>query len=598
MKPSLESGPDRNAGVTGEQGRQPRLLARLWDDWVRPYRLRIVLITLCTVLVGAASSGYAFVIRWIFDALEQKDSAFLTWAPALIVLVTAIKGFASLAQILLTNGVTSRVEANMQSALYGHMIDADLAQLADEPPAALTQRFSSDFAIIREALTRLVTVVFRDAAIVIGSVASMLWNDWALTLAAIAIIPLAGRPIASLGRKLRRVARTTQERLGVMAADVLESLSAARVAKTYQLEPYLKQRATAGFEAVRRLRVKSANQRARLEPLLEVGGGVAVAVVLAIIGWRITRGESSIGQFVAFLTALLIAAQPIRSVGNINVLVQEAMASLERFYALADRRPTIIDAPNAKRLAIDAADIRFSAVGFSYGGDLPALRGVDFIVPGGRTTALVGRSGSGKSTLMALVPRLYDVDAGAVLIDGQDIRDVTLASLRASIAFVSQDTILFDDTVAANIAFGREGATQPEIEAAASAAYAHDFILALPEGYATRVGTGGSRLSGGQRQRLALARAFLRDAPILLLDEATSALDAESEAAIQAALTGLMAGRTVLVIAHRLSTIRQADRIVVLDQGAVIEAGSHEELLAKGGLYASFARLQFSEIAA
>ena len=572
------------------------LLKRLWADWVRLYRGRIALITLCTILVGVASSGYAIVIRWIFDALDQKDSAFLFWAPALIILVTATKGFASLAQILLTNTVTSHVEANMQSALYGRMLDADLAQLSQEAPASLTQRFSSDFAVIREALTRLVTVMARDIAIVIGSLASMLWNDWVLTLVAVAVVPLAGQPISSLGRKLRRVARTTQEQLGRMAAEVLESLSAARIAKSYQLEPYLKARAASSFEAVRRLRVKAANQRARLEPLLEVGGGVVVAAVLAIIGWRILRGESSIGQFVAFLTALLIAAQPIRTIGNINVLVQEAMASLERFYALADRMPEIVDGPDAKPLLVGEGRITFDAVGFGYGGDAAALDAVSFACESGKTTALVGRSGSGKSTLMALTPRLYDAREGRILIDGQDIRQVTLASLRRSVALVSQETVLFDDTAAANIGFGRADASNDAIVEAAKAAFAHEFIMALPEGYQTRLGPSGSRLSGGQRQRIAIARAFLKDAPILLLDEATSALDAESEAAIQAALARLMGGRTVLVIAHRLSTIRQADKIVVLDAGRVVEAGTHETLLAQSGLYASFAKLQFAEV--
>ena len=572
------------------------LLKRLWADWVRLYRGRIALITLCTILVGVASSGYAIVIRWIFDALDQKDSAFLFWAPALIILVTATKGFASLAQILLTNTVTSHVEANMQSALYGRMLDADLAQLSQEAPASLTQRFSSDFAVIREALTRLVTVMARDIAIVIGSLASMLWNDWVLTLVAVAVVPLAGQPISSLGRKLRRVARTTQEQLGRMAAEVLESLSAARIAKSYQLEPYLKARAAASFEAVRRLRVKAANQRARLEPLLEVGGGVVVAAVLAIIGWRILKGESSIGQFVAFLTALLIAAQPIRTIGNINVLVQEAMASLERFYALADRMPEIVDDPDAKPLRVGEGRITFDAVGFGYGRDAAALDAVSFACESGKTTALVGRSGSGKSTLMALTPRLYDAREGRILIDGQDVRQVTLASLRRSVALVSQETVLFDDTAAANIGFGRADASNDAIVEAAKAAFAHEFIMALPEGYETRLGPSGSRLSGGQRQRIAIARAFLKNAPILLLDEATSALDAESEAAIQAALARLMGGRTVLVIAHRLSTIRQADKIVVLDAGRVVEAGTHETLLAKNGLYASFAKLQFAEV--
>ncbi len=570
------------------------LLLRLWVDWVRPFRWRIVLISVLTVLIGAATSGYAYVIRQIFDALDQKDSAILYVAPVLIILVTSIKGLASLGQIILTNSVTSRIEANMQSGLYGHMIEADLAQLAEEPPASLTQRFSTDFAIIREALTRLVTVVLRDMAIVIGAVASMIWNDWQLTLIALAVVPVAARPIARLGQKLRRVARSTQERFGILAAEVLESLSAARIAKTYQLEPYLKERARTSFEGLRKLRVKSANQRARLEPLLEIGGGIAVAAVLAIIGWRITRGESSIGQFVAFLTALLLAAQPIRSVGNINVLVQEAMSALERFYTLADRSPKILDKPDASKLQIGNGEICFQKVSLAYPDGTQALDGVDLLVEAGKTTALVGRSGSGKSSLMALVPRLYDVTGGAVLVNGQDIRDVSLESLRSKMAMVSQDIVLFDDTVAANIAFGRKDATRAAVEAAAKAAFAHDFILALPNGYETEVGTNGARLSGGQRQRISLARAFLRDAPILLLDEATSALDAESESAVQEALARLMKGRTVLVIAHRLSTIRLADQIIVLDQGKVVEAGNHDGLMAKEGLYASFARMQFT----
>ncbi len=571
------------------------LLKRLWADWVRPYRFRILLISVLTILIGVATSGYAYVIRKIFEGLENKDSSLLVLAPVMIIFVTSVKGMASLGQIILTNSVTSRIEANMQSGLYNHMIEADLSQLAHEPPAALTQRFSTDFAIIREALTRLVTVVLRDLAIVIGAVGSMLWNDWQLTLVALAIVPLAAQPITRLGKKLRLVARITQERFGTLAAEVLESLSSVRIAKTYQLEPYLKARAKTSFESLRKLRVKSANQRARLEPLLEIGGGIAVAAVLSIIGWRITQGESSIGQFVAFLTALLIAAQPIRSVGNINVLVQEAMSALERFYTLADRKPLILDKPDAQNLNVGAAEIRFNSVSLAYEDGTIALCAVDFVAEAGKTTALVGRSGSGKSSLMALVPRLYDVTGGSVDINGQDIRDISLKSLRSQIAMVGQDTVLFDDSVEANIAFGRKNSSRHDVEQAAKAACAHEFIMALPQGYDTSVGVNGSRLSGGQRQRISLARAFLRDAPILLLDEATSALDAESEAAIQQALTGLMKDRTVLVIAHRLSTIRQADSIIVLDAGKIAEMGAHDELIRKNGLYAEFARLQFRE---
>ena len=335
--------------------------------------------------------------------------------------------------------------------------------------------------------------------------------------------------------------------------------------------------------------------RARLDPLLEIAGGLAIAAVLAYTGWRILAGTSTVGDFTGFVAALIMAAQPIRTLGNLNAIIQEAMSALKRFYEVMDEPATIVDKPDARPLVLDKGELRFSDVSFSYHADASALEGVDLVLPAGRTAALVGRSGSGKSTLMALVPRLYDVTGGAVQIDGQDVRDVTVASLRASIAVVSQDVVIFDDTIRANIAFGRPGASDAEIEAAAKAAAAHDFIMRLPDGYNTRAGDRGSRFSGGERQRLSLARAILKNAPILLLDEATSALDAESERLVQDALAKLMAGRTTLVIAHRLSTVRQADLIVVMDRGRIVETGRHDDLVAAGGLYANFHRLQLAD---
>jgi len=346
---------------------------------------------------------------------------------------------------------------------------------------------------------------------------------------------------------------------------------------------------------VRRLKMKAANARGRLDPLLEIGGGLAVAGVLALVGQRVMSGERTVGDFTGYVAALLLAAQPARALGTLNAILQEAAAALRRYFDLLDEAPTIREAPGAPALAVGAGAIRFEAVRFRYRPDAPALEGIDLDVAAGSTTALVGRSGSGKSSLLNLVPRLYDVTEGRVLIDGQDVRGVTLASLRAAVAVVSQEVTLFDDTVAANIGFGRPGASLAEIEAAARAAAAHDFVARLPEGYDFRVGPAGQRLSGGERQRIALARAFLKDAPILLLDEATSALDAESEQLVQAALTRLMQGRTTLVIAHRLSTIRQADRIVVMEAGRVVETGRHDDLLATQGTYARLHRMQRDE---
>ena len=483
----------------------------------------------------------------------------------------------------------------MQTALYGHFIDADLAQLQRESPAAMTQRFTTDFAFIKEALTRLVNIAVRDVVTALALVGAMFWIDWQMTMIVLLIAPIIAQPIAKIGKKLRRVATSQQEQTGIMAGLVSESLSGIRVAKTDGLEPYLKRRAAGAFETIRVLKMKAANARGRLDPLLEVGGGMAVAGVLVVIGWRIGNGTSTVGDFTGYVAALLLAAQPMRSLGNLNAILQEAGAALRRYFTLMDEAPAIVERPGAKPLQVSGGEVAFRDLRFRYRDDARALEGINLVAAAGRMTALVGRSGSGKSTLLALVSRLYDATEGAVLIDGQDVRQVKLASLRAHVGVVSQDIMLFDDTIAANIAFGRPGAGEAEIRAAAADAAAHDFIMALPDGYRTRVGDRGTLLSGGERQRIAIARAILKNAPILLLDEATSALDAESEKLVQAALRRLMAGRTTLVIAHRLSTVREADKIVVMEQGRIIETGTHQELVKSEGPYARLLKLQLTD---
>jgi len=572
------------------------LLKRLWRERVAHHRRSLVLIMILIVIGGAATSLYPLLIREAFDALDMRNMQILYWGPLVVILVTSIKGFALYGQVVLTNVVVCRVEADMQSALYAHLIDLDLAQLQKDSPATLTQRFTTDFTFIKEALTRLVTVFLREAVTVIALVGAMFWIDWLMTLVVILVAPFVAPPIARIGKKLRRVSTATQEEIGSMAGMVSESLGGVKVAKTYAMEPYLKGRARDAFEQVRALKVQAARARARLDPLLEISAGFAVAGVLALIGWQIGRGETTIGDFTGFVTALLLASQPVRALGNLNATVQEAIAALVRYYDVIGRKPQIAEKPAARALAVGDGTIRFEHAGFSYGDQgksvVPALTGIDLIVAGGSTTALVGRSGSGKSTLLSLIPRLYDVTQGRVLIDGQDVRDVSLASLRGAISVVSQEVVLFDDTVCANIGFGHPGADEEAVVAAARNAAAHDFIAALPQGYDTRVGPGGSRLSGGERQRVSLARAFLKDAPILLLDEATSALDAESEKLVQEALARLMQGRTTLVIAHRLSTVRNADLIVVLEGGGIVQRGSHEALIAEGGAYSKLHALQ------
>ena len=592
------------------------LFSRVWVERGKPYLPQLLLILALVVLIAGATSLYPVLIKVAFDAFAatqsgiapqddmlhgltrvierwfRHDITVINTIAVLVVIVTAVKGFSLLAQTLLTNSVVSRIEADMQVSLYNHLIDADMAQLSLESPASLTQRFTTDFTFVKEALTRLVNIAVRDVVTALALVGALFWIDWQMTLMALPIGIIVAQPIGRIGRKLRRVAVSQQEETGKMAGLVTESLSGVRAAKTDQLEPYLKARAGDAFNLIRRLKMKAANARGRLDPLLEVGGGLAIAGVLAVIGWRITDGQSTVGDFTGYVTALLLAAQPLRSLGNLNAIVQEAGSSLKRYYALMDDAPTICDAPDAVPLAVGKGEVSFAQVRFRYRDDARALEEIDLVARGGTTTALVGQSGSGKSTLMALVPRLYEATAGRVLIDGQDVRRVTLASLRAHVGVVSQDIVLFDDTIAANIGFGRPGSSQAAIEAAAQGAAAHDFIMALPDGYLTRVGDRGSRLSGGERQRIAIARAILKDAPILLLDEATSALDAESERLVQEALARLMQGRTTLVIAHRLSTIRKADLIVVMEEGRIVESGSHDTLLAAGGTYARLHSLQ------
>jgi subfamily B ATP-binding cassette protein MsbA len=386
---------------------------------------------------------------------------------------------------------------------------------------------------------------------------------------------------------MRKVSANTQAEIAQFTTLLDETFKGARHVKAYGMEGYESGRAKALVERIFRLTFRAVRTKALANPTLEIIAGIAVAGVLAYGGWQVVHGGKSPGDYFAFIAALLFAYEPVRRLARLNANMQDSLAAAERVFAALDVKPTIVDAPGAKPLVVGAGAIRVERASFAYRADAPALRDVTIDVPAGKTVALVGPSGAGKSTVLNLIPRFYDLDSGAVTIDGQDVKGATLASLRAAIGIVSQETALFDDTIRANIAYGRPGASAAEIEAAARAAAAHDFIVGLPDGYATEVGGLGAKLSGGQRQRIAIARAILKNAPILLLDEATSALDTESERQVQAALRALMRGRTTLVIAHRLSTVLDADLIYVLDGGRVVDHGTHRALVAAGGLYAS-----------
>jgi subfamily B ATP-binding cassette protein MsbA len=423
----------------------------------------------------------------------------------------------------------------------------------------------------------------------------MFYQDWLLALVSFFVFPVAIHPIVGIGRRMRRVTANTQNEMGQLTTLLSQTFQGARLVKAYGMEAYEESRAAALFERLYALIDRATRTRSHASPMMETLGGIAIAVVILYGGHQVIAGARTPGAFFSFVTALLLAYQPLKSLANLNASLQEGLAAAHRLFQVLDVEPTIRDMPGARPLRVAGGEICFDQVRFGYSPGAVALDGVSLIVPAGHTVALVGASGAGKSTILNLIPRFFEVEDGGIAIDGQDIRAVTLTSLRAAIAIVAQEVTLFDDSLRANIAYGRFGAAMEDIEAAARAAGIDGFIRELPEGYDTQVGEHGVRLSGGQRQRIAIARAMLKDAPILLLDEATSALDSESERQVQTALRTLIRGRTTLVIAHRLSTVQGADLIHVVDRGRIVESGRHAELLARNGLYARLYALQFAD---
>ncbi len=568
------------------------LFARFARDWVWPRRWQLAWTLFLTTCLAAVTGGYPGVIKKSFDLLMGQHEGALPFVLTAIVGITLARATLLYMQQIATSRFVLRLTSDMQKIAFRHLINADFARLSRETPGRLMSRLTNDIGFVQAAMTATLNSIFRDTFSVIALLIAMLWLDWAMTLIVLGVYPLAAIPVASISQRLRRVAKQTQSGLGDMTSLLTEKLSGARLIKSFQLENYAADRLDAMFEQIYRLRMKSVMTRARMDPILEVLGGIAIAGVVGFAYMRISHGISTVGDFMGFITALLMASQPIRALGNLAGRLQEGLAAAESYYGLLDELPTISDKPDAKNLTISNGHIAFRNVSFAYDktSEERAVHEFSLDVPGGATVAFVGRSGAGKSTIINLVPRLFEVTEGQILIDEQDVRDVTLQSLRNQIAIVSQDITLFDDTIEANIRLGRLNATEPEIIEAAKAAAAHDFIMALPNGYKTVIGDRGSRLSGGQRQRVALARAILKDAPILLLDEATSALDNESEQLVQEALAKFTRTRTTLVIAHRLSTIQNADMICVMEEGRIVERGKHVDLISRNGSYARLSR--------
>ena len=577
-----------------------RLAWRLWRDYLSRYWPRLFLSLIAMGAYAASASAIPIGVEWInagFGAGEGRFSPSLDQVlmigPALIIGLGLINAGAMYAQSRLNAGAALSALRDLQNDMFAQLMALDFAQAREEASGQMISRFTNDAIVLRETLTRASNAV-RDALTLVSLCAVMIWYDWIMFLVVLAIYPLIGLPVARIGKLLRKTSANAQQQAGDLASLVSETVIGARMVKTYQLEPLERARAAGAFDERLRLLKTMAYARALNEPLIFVAGSVAVALVVLVAAQRISAGALSAEAFIGFIVALLMLSQPARGLGTLHVIMQEGFGAFERMLGLIDARPTITTRPGAPDLALGPGAIRFEGVGFAYHKDATALEEVSLDIPAGKTVALVGESGAGKSSLMNLLPRLYEPTSGRILIDGHDIAEVSLRSLRARIALVSQDAVVFDMSALENIAFGRPGASRAEIVTAAEAAAANEFISVMADGYDTPLGEGGAGLSGGQRQRIALARAFLKDAPILLLDEPTSALDAESEAKIQEALKRLTAGRTTLVIAHRLSTVKDADLIVVMDRGRIIETGTHDELMERKGAYAKQASLQLA----
>ena len=562
--------------------------------YATPHRAVIAGAALAMVVYGAASAALAYLIKPIIDDVLTSRNE-LVWVTASILVIYLLKGLGSYFSSYLMEGLGHRVVMVVRNQLFSHLLDQSAAFFSRRTTGQLLSRINNDVSLVQRAVSETIGDLARESLVLVGCTALLFYYDARLALICMTGAPLVVYPLVRFGKKVRTVTRWSQEANEHMSHVAAEAFTGHRIVKAFGAE----RREAAKFDrasySLFKTNLKVTRVLALLPPLMEFLGGVAIAGALWYGSNRIANNRLTPGEFTSFVAALLLMYGPIKKLSRVNANLQQAVSASERIFELLDTHTEVTERPGASALAPFTDHIEFQDVSFAYedGHGRSTLRNVSFTVRAGQMVALVGRSGAGKTTLVNLLPRFYDVTGGAILIDGRDIRDVTLASLRAQIGIVTQEVVLFDDTIAGNIAYGTPGASMDQIEAAARAANAHDFIASQPEGYQTMIGERGQRLSGGQRQRLAIARALLKNSPLLILDEATSALDNESERLVQEALATLMMNRTSFVIAHRLSTVRRADAIIVLERGRVVEIGRHDDLIARAnGTYARLHQLQ------
>ena len=570
------------------------LIRRLFADSARQFAGRYVLAAGLGVLIAITTGLNAWIIKDLINKVFfDRDATMLFALTGIVVANGFVRGYSLYASSVLLGRIGNAVVARLQRRMFDHMLNLGVDFYTRTPSSDLIARMSYNAQAARQVLDTLINTTSRDVLSVIGLVAVMIIQSPLMSLIILVIVPITFVGIGRLVRRVRGVSQQQFTSLSRVISDMQDTAHGIRVVKAFNLERSMGQRMATSIETVRKRADKIVRITARSNPLMEVLGGFAIAVIIFWAGYQTIYFGVQPGALMSFITAIGLAYEPAKRLASMQIQVESGMVGVRLMYDLLDTQPTLSTNEDGPALAVSSGSVAFDKVDFAYpGGDL-LFRGFDFAAPGGKSTALVGPSGAGKTTIMALIERFYDPSSGRVTIDGQDIAGVKVSSLREAIALVSQDTYLFRDSIRENIRFGRPDASNAEIETAARAAMAHDFIMATPNGYETMLGPDGVELSGGQRQRVAIARAMLRNAPIVLLDEATSALDSESEYQVQVAFDRLMQGRTTIVIAHRLSTVLHADQICVLVGGKIVEQGRHDELMALNKQYARLYRLQF-----
>ena len=563
------------------------LVKRLAGTYIAPHWRNLVLAMVLMLISAAMTGSMAKLMEPIVDKVFTDKDPEMLWPVAFgVFIVFNIRGLATYGQAVMINRMGLHVISDINRDMFAHLVTADLAYFHGRQSGQLLSRFISDTAMMRTAVIESLTGVGKNSFTVIALICVMFYQDWKLSLVSLFVFPAVAYFVSKLGRKLRKVSTTMQMETGELTSMLNQSFQGNKHVKSYVMEEYEKTRINKIIGNIFKLMNKSFRTSAVVSPVSETLSGFAIVTIIVYGGYQVIDGTSTPGKLFSFITAFLLAFEPMKRLAKLSNTLQTGLAAADRLFKMLDIQPSIRDRAEATVLNARNSVIAFDDVRFKYQDGSEALRGVSFEAPAGKTTALVGASGAGKSTILSLIPRFYDVTGGTVRVGSQDVRDVTLASLRRNMALVSQEIAIFNDTIRDNIAYGSLQATEKDIVAAAKLAAAHDFIMELTEGYDTRVGENGVKLSGGQRQRISIARAMLKNAPILLLDEATSALDASSERLVQSALERLQKGRTTIVVAHRLSTIIGAAIIHVLDGGKIVESGSHEDLLTRNGAYA------------